>query len=201
MKEFESFDNIQITQEEFAKYTKFLHDVHNRDFHIKRAEILGLAPQNAKVLPGALVNRETVKVGQNVIFAYYCYVNGDVTLEDNVIIGPHCAVTAGNHKFDPATQAFTARDNKDKDVSIVIGAGSWLAHSVTVTGGTKIGKANLICAGAVVTKSTPDYAIMAGIPAKQVGQIDPKTGKYLWYSQMDREDDTYVAAASENTSK
>ena len=183
MKDREYFDNIEISEEEFAKYTKFLHDVHNREFHLKRADVLGLAPLGAKVLPGALIDRTSVKIGQNVLFSYYCYVNGDVTLEDNVIIGPHCAITAGNHKFDPATQAFTARDNKDKDVSIVIGAGSWLGNCVTVTAGTKIGKANLICAGAVVTKNTPDYAIMAGVPAKQVGEIDPQTGKYIWYSR------------------
>ena len=52
---------------------------------------------------------------------------------------------------------------------------------MTVTPGCKIGKANLICAGAVVTKSTPDYAIMAGVPAKRVGEIDPATGEYRWY--------------------
>ena len=65
----------------------------------------------------------------------------------------------------------------------MIGAGSWLASGVTVTGGVKLGRANLVCAGAVVTKSTPDYAIMAGIPAKQVGRIDPVTGEYHWFSR------------------
>ena len=52
---------------------------------------------------------------------------------------------------------------------------------VTVTPGVKIGRANLICAGAVVTKSTDDYAIMAGVPAKKIGEINPETGEYVWY--------------------
>jgi acetyltransferase-like isoleucine patch superfamily enzyme len=52
---------------------------------------------------------------------------------------------------------------------------------VTVTGGVRLGRANLICAGSVVTKSTPDYAIMAGVPARQVGEINPTTGEYVWY--------------------
>ena len=187
MKDRDYFNKIEISAEEFEKFTKFAHDTHNSEFNRKRADILGLAPINARIAPGALIDLGSVKIGQNVLFSFYCYVNGDVTVEDNVLIGPHCAITAGNHKFDPATQAFTARDNMDKDTSIRIGAGSWLAHSVTVTGGTKIGKANLICAGAVVTKSTPDYAIMAGIPAKQVGEIDPKTGEYRWYSKSSEE--------------
>ena len=60
---------------------------------------------------------------------------------------------------------------------------SWLAAGVTVTAGVKIGKANLVCAQAVVTKDTEDYAIMAGVPARQVGRIDPVTGKYHWFSK------------------
>jgi acetyltransferase-like isoleucine patch superfamily enzyme len=51
-----------------------------------------------------------------------------------------------------------------------------------VTAGVKVGKANQICAHAVVTKDTPDYAIVAGIPAKVIGQIDPDTGAYHWYT-------------------
>ena len=62
----------------------------------------------------------------------------------------------------------------------MIGQGSWLASGVTVTAGVKIGKKNLICANSVVTKSTADYAIMAGTPAKQIGRIEPETGEYIW---------------------
>ena len=100
-----------------------------------------------------------------------------------MLIGPHCALTAGHHKFDPATGCFSARTNADYDNSIIIGRGSWLAAGVTVTAGVRIGKANLICANAVVTKNTEDYAIMAGVPARQVGQIDPVTGDYHWFSK------------------
>ena len=64
----------------------------------------------------------------------------------------------------------------------MIGTGSWLASNVMISAGVKLGKGNLVCAGAVVTKSTPDYAIVAGIPAKQVGRIDPETGEYHWFA-------------------
>ena len=103
----------------------------------------------------------------------FAYVNGDVTIEDNVLIGPHCSIAAGNHKFDPQTGWFSGRTEPDGDESIVIGWGSWLASGITVTGGVKIGRCNLICANSVVTRSTPDYAIMAGTPARQIGSIDP----------------------------
>ncbi|MPN00078.1 putative acetyltransferase [bioreactor metagenome] len=95
----------------------------------------------------------------------------------NVLIGPHCSLPAGNHRFDPGTQAFTRRD---EGRPIVIGDGSWLASGCTVTNGVRIGKCNLICANAVVTHDTPDYAIMAGTPARRIGRIDPETGDYHW---------------------
>jgi len=106
-----------------------------------------------------------------------------------VLIGPHCSIAAGNHKYDPATGWFSARTEPDGDDSIVIGDGCWLASKVTVTGGVKLGRANLVCAGAVVTKSTPDYAIMAGIPARQIGRIDPESGEYVWFHKKEKEKD------------
>ncbi len=69
-------------------------------------------------------------------------------------------------------------------MSIVIGEGSWLASSVTVTSGVKVGRANLICAHSVLTKSTVDYAIMAGTPARQIGRIHPDTGHYEWFTKV-----------------
>ena len=175
---------VEISDEEFEKYTRFCNEAHNLDYLLKRAELMGF-DKGIMIAPGALVNVPIEKVGRKVLFSFHCYVNGDVTIGDNVLIGPHCSVTAGDHKFDPKTKAFnTLRNNGDFDVSIVIGEGSWLAHAATVTSGVRIGRGNLICAGAVVTKSTPDFAIMAGVPARQVGEINPDTGEYIWYSRQ-----------------
>lgn len=150
----------------------------------RRAELCRIGSRGNQVAPGVIIwVTDPDKIGKNIVFNFYTYVNGDVAIGDNVLIGPHTSLVAGNHKFDPKTGWFSARTEGDGDDSIVIGEGSWLAGKVTVTGGVKIGKANLICAGAVVTKSTPDYAIMAGVPAKQIGEIDPKTGEYRWFKK------------------
>ena len=173
--------DIQFGDEEFARLTRYCNIIDERDDGQRRAALLGLDKPGVSVGNGAIV-RIGVKgsVGKNVYIGIYSYVNGAITIEDNVLIGPGCALTAGHHKFDPATGWFSARTEKDGDNSIVIGFGSWLCAHVTVTAGVKIGRANMICAGAVVTKSTPDYAIMAGVPARQVGRIDPVTGEYIW---------------------
>ncbi|MNF57728.1 Streptogramin A acetyltransferase [compost metagenome] len=50
----------------------------------------------------------------------------------------------------------------------------WLGHNSTILAGvTKIGRGAIVAAGAVVTSNVPPYAIMAGIPAKQIGQRFP----------------------------
>lgn len=184
---FEKMKNMKISDEEFFKLTKFANWSDNLEDDTRRAEMLGFVGKQTLVMPGAIVRIPRDQVGENVLFGLYTYVNGDVTVGNNVLIGPRCSVTAGNHKFDPATGWFSGRTESDGDDSIVIGDGCWLASNVTVTGGVHLGKANLICAGAVVTKSTPAYAIMAGIPARQVGRIDPETGEYIWFSRQKQE--------------
>jgi len=174
---------IEMDDELFKKLTEYCNTSDNRVDNMRRAEVLGFGGRDIKVAPGSIIRVPNDQVGKNIWFGLYTYVNGNVTIGDNVLIGPHTSIAAGNHKFDAATGWFSARTEQDGDDSIVIGEGSWLASNITVTGGVKMGKCNLVCAGAVVTKSTPDYAIMAGVPAKQVGRIDPETGEYIWFSK------------------
>ena len=177
---------MKITENEelFELFTEYLHMTKDYENNIKRARIIGIKTE-VQVAPGACIRCPLDQIGENIFIGLFDYINGDVTIEDNVLIGPHCSILAGNHKFDAATGWFSARTEQDGDDSVVIGKGSWIASNVTVTPGVKVGRANLICAGAVLTKSTKDYAIMAGVPAKQVGEIDPVTGEYRWYPQSD----------------
>lgn len=171
---------IDDNNELFELMTEYVHLTNDAEHNVKRAKIIGINSERVQVAPGACVRVPFEQIGNNVFIGLYSYLNGNVTIGNNVLIGPHCSVVAGNHKFDPETGWFSARTEKDCDDSVVIGEGSWLASGVTVTPGVKIGRANLICAGSVVTKSTEDYSIMAGVPAKKVGYIVPKTGEYVW---------------------
>lgn len=48
---------------------------------------------------------------------------------------------------------------------IVIGEGTWMCAGCIVIPGVKVGRKNVLAAGAVVTKSTEDGVLMAGVPA------------------------------------
>ena len=179
---------IRDKDELFRLFTEYIHLTNDAEHNQKRAEIIGITSRDVQVAPGANVRIPKNQIGNNVFIGLYDYLNGNVTIGDNVLIGPHCSILAGNHKFDPQTGWFSARTEKDGDDSVVIGEGTWIASGVTVTPGVKIGRANLICAGAVLTKSTEDYAIMAGVPAKKVGYINKDTGEYVWFSRVGREE-------------
>ena len=170
-----------FTEEEFIKMSEYTLETESREFSIARAKKVGIKSENVTMSLGCVARIPLDQIGEGVHLGLYSYLNGNVTIEDHVLIGPHCSIVAGNHKFDPKTGWFSARTEKDGDDSVVIGFGTWLASNVTVTPGVKIGRANLVCAGAVVTKSTDDYAIMAGVPAKKIGEINPETGEYVWY--------------------
>ena len=175
---------LSISDEMFELLTRYANQSDNKEDNLRRAEVLGFGGRDIQIAPGAIVRVEDPQmIGSNIFIGLYSYLNGKVIIEDNVLIGPHCSLPAGNHKFDPDTGWFSARTNSDGDNSILIGEGSWLSTGVTVTAGVKMGKANLVCANAVVTKDTPDYAIMAGVPAEIAGYIDPETGEYHWKNQ------------------
>lgn len=162
-------------------FTRYINQADNKVDDLKRAELLGFGGREVKIAPGAIVRvPQQNNIGSNIFIGLYTYVNGDVIIEDNVLIGPHCSLTAGHHKFDPKTGWFSGRTNLERDDQVRIGTGSWLASGVTVAAGVTVGKANLICANAVVTKDTPDYAIIGGIPGRVLGTIDPETGEHVW---------------------
>jgi acetyltransferase-like isoleucine patch superfamily enzyme len=122
-----------------------------------------------------------VFLGRNTLLA--CK-DGDIVLEDGVNISYNCAVfsassvrvgaatllaaysylVGGGHDFDrpdlPVVQQ--ARPSKGIDV----GSGGWLGAGAIVLDGVTIGSSAIVSARAVVTKDVPDFAIVAGAPAR-----------------------------------
>ena len=115
-----------------------------------------------------------MKVGQgvtvmgNVNFGSEPYL---ITLEDNVRISFN--VSFINH--DGGTWVFRHLD-KYKEVTsfgkIYVGKNTFIGANSTILPNVKIGSYCIIGAGAIVTKSIPDYSIAVGIPAKIIGNIE-----------------------------
>ena len=90
-----------------------------------------------------------------------------VTLEDNVRISNNVSFIT----HDGGTWVFRHEEpyiNVNRFGKIVVGAYSFIGANATIMPNVRIGKHCVIGAGAVVTKSIPDYSVAAGVPAKVI---------------------------------
>ena len=103
-----------------------------------------------------------VTIGNNVKIQNNVSVYDNVTLEDDVFCGPSMVFT---NVLNPRS----AVSRKSEYRSTLIQTGATLGANCTIVCGITIGQYAFIGAGAVVTKDIPDFALVTGVPATQVG--------------------------------
>jgi len=112
---------------------------------------------------------QDVYVGPNLTMTVgYADKNIKLTLGDRVSLGPNVTLILATHPNNSKLRSVV----KFPPRRIIIGEDSWLGANVVVMPNITIGKCCIIGAGAIVTHDVPDYAIMAGVPAKQIGTVD-----------------------------
>lgn len=89
---------------------------------------------------------------------------GGIHIGNDVIIGPGVQIFSENHNFDDPEKLI--KDQGVKRMGVTIGNNCWIGARVTILDGVNIGNGCVIAAGSVVTKSTPENTIVAGVPAK-----------------------------------
>lgn len=141
------------------------------------------------VCSGAKVGSR-VSIGQNVFVANKVVIGSgckiqnnvsvydDVTIEDDVFCGPSMVFT---NVYNP--RSFIER--KDEFKPTLVRRGASLGANCTIVCGVTIGAYAFVGAGSVVTKNVPDFALVIGVPGRQVGWVNmagerlnlPITGK------------------------
>lgn len=106
-----------------------------------------------------------VKIGNGVKVQNNVSIYEGVELEDYVFCGPSMVFTN-----DLTPRAKYPKGNAGYKKT-VLKEGVTVGANATIVCGHTIGKWAMIAAGAVVTKDVPDYALMAGVPAKQIGWV------------------------------
>jgi acetyltransferase-like isoleucine patch superfamily enzyme len=86
-----------------------------------------------------------------------------VTVEDNVFLGPNCVLTN-----DRNPRAYIKKSGEALETTLIC-ANATVGANATILCGVTIGRYAFIGAGAVVLRTVPDYALMVGNPARQVG--------------------------------
>ena len=87
-----------------------------------------------------------------------------ILIGDDVHIAHNVSIKGSTHEINAHGEGKSVA-GESKFLDICIGSGSWICAGATILPGVTIGKRNVIAAGAVVTKSTPDCVLMAGVPA------------------------------------
>lgn len=117
---------------------------------------------------------QNVNVSNNVVIGDACKIQNNVSLydgvelEDGVFCGPSCVFT---NDLTPRARYPKGRAGYRKTL---VKEGASIGANATIVCGITIGKFAMVAAGAVVTKDVPDYALVAGVPAKVVGRVDEK---------------------------
>ena len=113
---------------------------------------------------------QNVMVGPRVRVGNGCKIQNNVALyegvelADDVFCGPSCVFTNVS-----TPRAFLNRKSEFRPTPV--GRGASIGANVTIVCGNSVGAYSLIGAGAVVTRDVPDFALMAGVPARRVGWV------------------------------
>lgn len=102
-----------------------------------------------------------------------CYLDGRNGIEvgENTWIGPGVTIISMNHDLLDYTSYV-------KSEPIRIGNDCWIAGNAVILAGVELGDHTVVAAGAVVTRSFPSAnQIVAGVPARVIGQLDPYLGR------------------------
>ena len=124
---------------------------------------------------GAFVEiQKNAQVGSRCKISSHSFICEGVSIEDEVFVGHGVMFT--NDRLPRATNPDgTAQSEADWKVELtVVRKRASIGSNVTIVSGVTIGFEALIGAGAVVTRDVPDYAIVAGVPARVIGDTRKK---------------------------
>ncbi|HUG91299.1 MAG TPA: DapH/DapD/GlmU-related protein [Planctomycetaceae bacterium] len=144
------------------------------------------------VMPGARIG-SGCSLGQN------CFVANNVTVGDHVKIQNNVSLYEGvileDYVFCGPSMVFTnirtprsayPRNTADQYHTTRVRHGASIGANATIVCGVTVGRWAFVAAGAVVTKDVPDYALVAGVPARQRGWVS-EAGIPLEFDDRSRE--------------
>lgn len=130
-----------------------------------------------------LINRHpnsTIYFGCEIRAGYSLHIGKGSIIGDNCILDARQGIYIGeNVNLSSEVHLWTEshdmndpyfRGSSGKRGAIRIGNRAWLGANVTVLDNVEIGEGAVVCAGAVVTKDVEPFAVVAGIPAKKIGE-------------------------------
>lgn len=127
------------------------------------------------IMPNCVIG-DKCNIGQNVVISPDVVLGKNVKIQNNVSV--YTGVICEDDVFLGPSMVFTnvinprsAVNRKSEYAKTLVKKGASIGANATIVCGNEIGAFALIGAGAVVTKNVPDYALLVGNPAKQIGWV------------------------------
>ena len=136
-------------------------------------ELFGRKLEDVRILTPFICDfGNRVKFGKNVFINHSATLSasGGIEFEDGVMAAPGLKIATINHDMYDRHLTYTYG-------KVLVKKNAWLGLNATICPGVTIGKYAVVAAGAVVTKDVPDYAVVAGVPAKVIKMLDPEKMK------------------------
>ena len=111
------------------------------------------------------INRFNIEIGRNTAINRRCYIDsrGGIKIGNNVSISPEVHLITAQHDIKAPSFTYVMKP-------IVLEDYVFVGTRAIILPGVHLGKGCVVAAGAVVTKSFPDYSVVAGVPAKVISE-------------------------------
>jgi len=129
---------------------------------------------------GVFVTGLNIKIGDNSVINRHVYLDGriGITIKDNVSISPEVYIVSMEHDYNDPNFKTTGK-------SVLIEDHVWIGVRAMILPGVTIGEGAVVGAGSVVTRSVEPYQVVAGVPARRIGerlrQISYRHRYFPWF--------------------
>lgn len=118
-----------------------------------------------------IYGKGNISIGQNTWISpgvvIHTHTEADIIIGERCDIGPSVEIITGTHQIGGNSR----RAGIGAANPVKIGNGSWVGAKTLILGGVSVGEGVIISAGSVVTKSTPDNVLVAGVPAHVISTL------------------------------
>lgn len=150
---------------------------HNLRMSAYRALGVRIGAQSTLLMSTEMQHCTDLTIGRNTIINPHCLLDGrgGLVIGDNVNISSHVLLVAGKHDIQNGAEFAGSAER------IVVEDYAWLCTRATILAGVTIGRGAVVAAGAVVTKSVAPHTVVAGVPARKIGERNPDLHYTLVY--------------------
>jgi acetyltransferase-like isoleucine patch superfamily enzyme len=115
-------------------------------------------------------NAGLIRIGNNVSLNSSVIINAElgekIVISDNCLIGPNVILRSSNHNYEKKGILIKNQGHRPREV--ILHEDVWVGANSVILPGVVLSRGVVVGAGSVVTKSFPEYAVIAGVPAKLI---------------------------------